>query len=112
MCANCVSRFDVVVGSAAVGVYALKGPVRDALVAAGIVPEPHPLAVNMRTVAFLRDLELDPAPILGADVVEAVDRAQAFPRARVYRRSFRDAIALLTGRSMRSQRVLATQYTR
>jgi hypothetical protein len=31
----------------------------DALVAMGLIPEPHPLAVGLRTVNFLRDLDLD-----------------------------------------------------
>jgi len=58
-----------------------------------------------------RDLDLDPAPILGEEVVEAADRALAFPRRKVYRRSFREALALLvpgTG-AMRSQSVMATK---
>jgi hypothetical protein len=109
MCASCVSKVDVVAGTVGFGAYLLKGPVQDMLVAAGLLPEPHPLARDMRTVTFLRGLELDPAAILGGEVVEAADRALAFPRQKIYRRSFRDAIALLAGRSMRSQTVPAVQ---
>jgi hypothetical protein len=112
MCANCVSKADVIVGTLGFGAYVFKGPAEDALIALGLLPEKHPLAVEMRTLSFLRDLELDPRPILGDDVVDAADRALAFPRQRVYRRSFREALALFTGGrigSMRSQTVPATQ---
>jgi hypothetical protein len=109
MCANCVSRFDVAVGTAAVGAYLFKEPVHDALVSMGLAPERHPLAKDMRAVNFLRDLDLDPVAILGDEAVAAVDGAQAFPPQRVYRRSFRDAVAVFTGRSMRSQRAIATK---
>ena len=107
MCANCVSKADVVIGSIAFGAYVFKGPAEDALIAAGILPEKHPLRTEMRTVSFLRSLDLDPVEVLGEDVVDAADRALAFPRQKVYRRSFRDGLALLMGRSMRSQTVIA-----
>jgi hypothetical protein len=110
MCANCVTKADAVVAAVGFGAYVLKGPVEDGLIGLGLLPEKHPLAVEMRTVSFLRDLDLDPVEILGADTVDAADRALAFPPQKVYRRTFREAIALLTGRgSMTSQRVLATQ---
>ena len=79
MCAQCVSKADVVVGSIGFAGFLFKGPCEDALVAMGLIPEPHPLAVGMRTVNFLRDLDLDPAPILGDDVVEAVDTGARVP---------------------------------
>ena len=60
MCAQCVSKADVVVGSIGFAAFLFKGPGEDALVAMGLLPEPHPLAVGMRTVNFLRDLDLDP----------------------------------------------------
>ena len=65
----------------------------------------------MRTVNFLRSLDLEPRPILGDDVVDAADRVLAFPQHKIYRRSFRDALALLgLGRgAMRSQSALVTQ---
>ena len=112
MCANGVSKVDAIAFSVGFSAYVLKGPVQEGLVAAGLLPEPHPLARDMRTVPFLRDLDLDPKAILGDDVVEAADRALAFPRQKIYRRSFRDAIALLAGRSIRSQSTPAVQYTK
>jgi hypothetical protein len=109
MCANCVNKFDVVVGSMVAAGYLFKRPMQDGMVGLGLAPEPHPLAVDMRTVNFLRSLDLDPAPILGDDVVAAVDQVQAFPQPRVYRRTFRAALALLVPGSRRSQRALATR---
>jgi hypothetical protein len=105
MCANCVSKFDVVVGTIGFGSYLLRGPVKSGLVELGILPEPHPLAVEIRTVAFLRDLDLDPAPILGEEVVGAVDAARGWKPAKVYRRP---RLSTVFG-SMRSQRVAATR---
>ena len=70
----------------------------------GLIAEPHPLAVGLRTVNFLRDLDLDPAAVLGDDVVEAVDTVLAFPRQVVFRRTFRQAIAMMLPLSIRSQR--------
>jgi hypothetical protein len=109
MCAQCVSKADVVVGSIGFAAFLFKGPCEDALVAMGLKPEPHPLAVGVRTVSFLRDLDLDPAEILGDDVVEAVDQVLAFPRQPVFRRTFRQAIALMLPLSIRSQMVFATK---
>jgi hypothetical protein len=103
MCANCVTKLDVVVGSIGLGAYLLHGPVKAKAVELGILPEPHPLAVEMRTVAFLRDLDLDPAEILGPEVVEAVDAATAWEPRAAYRRSS-------AGRgAMRSHSAEATQ---
>lgn len=112
MCANCVTKADAIAATIGFGMYVFKGPAQDGLVALGLLPEPHPLAVEMRTVSFLRDLDLDPEEILGTETVEAADRALAFPRQKVYRRSFREAVAFFTGwglGSMRSQTVLATK---
>jgi hypothetical protein len=111
MCAGCVSKVDVVGASVGFAVYVLKEPVKEGLRAAGLLPEAHPLAVEMRTVNFLRDLDLDPVEILGADTVAAVDVAQAFPRQIVYRRSFRAALRLVLpgSGSRRSQMLYATK---
>jgi hypothetical protein len=111
MCANCVSKVDVVAGTAAFAAYLLKEPVKEGLRAAGLLPEAHPLAVQMRTVNFLRDLDLDPVAIVGADTVAVVDIAQAFPRQTVYRRNVRDLLRLVLpgSGSRRSQMVYATK---
>jgi hypothetical protein len=107
-----VSKVDMIAGTVGFGAYVLKGPIQDGLVAAGLLPEPHPLARDMRTVPFLRSLDLDPVAILGEAATAAADQALAFPRQKVYRRSFREAIALLVGRSMTSQTTPAVQYTK
>ncbi len=46
MCASCVSKVDVIAGTVGFSAYLLKGPVQDMLVAAGLLPEPHPLAAR------------------------------------------------------------------
>ncbi len=102
----------MIAGTVGFSAYVLKGPAQEALIAAGLLPEVHPLAREMRTVPFLRSLDLDPVAILGEEATTAADRALAFPRQKVYRRSFRDAIALLTGRAIGSHRTPAVQYTR
>ena len=109
MCAQCVSKADVIVGTIGFAGFLFKGPCEDALVAMGLIPEPHPLAVGIRTVNFLRDLDIDPAEVLGDDVVGAVDTVLAFPREPIYRRTFRQAIALMLPLSIRSQRAFATK---
>jgi hypothetical protein len=109
MCANCVSKLDAAVGTIVAAGYVFKGPIQEGMVGLGLLPEPHPLATDMRTVNFLRSLDLDPAPILGDEVVAAVDQAQAFEPQKVYRRTFRAALALLVPGSRRSQRALATR---
>jgi hypothetical protein len=109
VCAQCVSKADVIVGSIGFAAFIFKGPCEDALVSLGLIPEPHPLAVGMRTVNFLRDLDLEPEHVLGDDVVDAVDRVLAFPRQVVLRRTFRQAMALMLPLSMRSQSAFATQ---
>jgi hypothetical protein len=111
MCVNCLSKVDVAAASLGFGIYVLKEPVKEGLRAAGLLPEAHPLAVQMRTVNFLRDLDLDPVAILGAETVAAVDVAQAFPRQTVYRRSFADLLRLVLpgSGSRRSQMVYATK---
>jgi hypothetical protein len=100
MCANCFSTTEFVVSSAALVAVAAHRPVRRALAATGIVPEPHPRAADIRTVAFLRSLDLDPVAILGAEVTASADAATAWDPAPAYTR----------GRgSMRSQRRIAVQ---
>ncbi len=71
MCANCVSTAQAAVGQVALVAYVLKDPVHRLLARNGLVREPDPVAHDVRTVTFLRGLDLDPVEILGADVVAA-----------------------------------------
>jgi hypothetical protein len=71
MCLNCVSTAEAIAIQGAFIGYAVKGPVHRMLARAGLAPEPDPVAHDVRTVAFLRGLDLDPVEILGADVVAA-----------------------------------------
>jgi len=84
MCVNCVSNSEAVVAQVAFVASALKMPIHRALADAGLV-EPFDFAKrDLRTVTFLRALDLDPVAVLGEDVVE---RAEAWmPAAQVRRR--------------------------
>mgnify|MGYP001812722277 CR=1 FL=1 len=63
-------------GTAAIAVtYFLKPPVHKLLAKADLAPDPDPVAHDVRTVAFLEALDLDPVEALG---VEAVDAAAAW----------------------------------
>jgi hypothetical protein len=108
MCVSCVSNGEFVAmnavlaaGAVARGVGALR--VTD--------PDERRVARDMRTVAFLRALDLDPEEILGASVVAAADRrassgtaSPARPRlAGLYAR-----VRCVAG-AMRSQRLLSPQ---
>ena len=73
MCATCVSSAEVALGQAAVAAAVLRAPVHRLLAAAGMVAPIDPVRRDVRTVAFLRSLELDPIEVLGADVVAAAD---------------------------------------
>lgn len=73
MCTNCLSTAEAAATAAAFVVYAARPRVHRALAAMGLAAAPDPVAHDVRTVAFLRGLELDPVAILGADVVAAAD---------------------------------------
>ena len=73
MCLNCVSTAEAIAVQAVFVGYAVKGPVHRMLARAGLAPEPDPVAHDVRTVAFLRSLDLDPVEILGADSVAAAE---------------------------------------
>ena len=66
MCANCISNAEAAAAWAGVGAYALKPRVHQMLANCGLAPEPDPVAHDVRTVAFLRALDLDPVESLGA----------------------------------------------
>ena len=63
-------------GAAAVAPgYVLKPPVHRALARVGLAPDPDPVAHDVRTIAFLEALDLDPVDALGQ---ESVDQASAW----------------------------------
>lgn len=74
MCANCLSHAEVVAGHLALAAAVAKAPAHRFLCDLGLVDPPDPVARDARTVAFLRQLDLDPVEILGAEVVAAADR--------------------------------------
>jgi hypothetical protein len=73
MCANCLTQVDAALANAAVTAALLKGPVHRLLADLGLVAPPDPVARDVRTVAFLRSLDLDPVDALGAEVVARAD---------------------------------------
>lgn len=73
MCLNCVSTAEAIVIQGAFVGHAVKGPIHRMLARAGLTPEPDPVAHDVRTVTFLRSLELDPVEILGAEAVAAAE---------------------------------------
>jgi hypothetical protein len=73
MCMNCVSTGEAIAIQAAFVGYAVKGPVQRILALAGLAPQPDRVAHDVRTVAFLRSLDLDPVEVLGANAVAAAE---------------------------------------
>ena len=69
MCVNCISNSEAYVAQAALVVAVFKQPVHRVLAEMGLVAPPDPVKQEVRTVAFLRALELDPVAILGEAAV-------------------------------------------
>jgi hypothetical protein len=69
MCVNCLSNAEAVVTAALFATYVLKPPVHRLSAKLDLAPVPDPIAHDVRTVAFLNALDLDPQEILGAEVV-------------------------------------------
>lgn len=73
MCVNCVSTVEVVAGQVGLAAAVLRAPVHNLLASAGLVPPIDLVKRDVRTVAFVRSLDLDPVEMLGAEVVTAAD---------------------------------------
>lgn len=73
MCVNCLTQAEVAAANVAVTVAVLREPVHRFLAEAGVVAAPDPVARDVRTVSFLRSLDLEPADVLGAEVVARAD---------------------------------------
>jgi hypothetical protein len=71
MCANCLTNAEAAIGAATFVAYAVKSPAQRFFAKLGLVAAPDPVAHDVRTVAFLRSLDLDPVKVLGADAVAA-----------------------------------------
>ncbi len=71
MCVNCVNNIEFVLGKVALAAAIAKDPAHRLLSRAGLVGEPDPVKHDVRTVAFLRSLDLDPVDILGKEAVDA-----------------------------------------
>jgi hypothetical protein len=82
MCMNCVSSTEVVLGQVALAAAVLRDPVHRALATAGLVAPIDPVKRDVRTVDFLRSLDLDPVAVLGSEVVSDADAWVPVPYAR------------------------------
>jgi hypothetical protein len=71
MCVNCMSNAEAAGTAAIAAAYFLKPPIHKALAKLDLAPDPDPVAHDVRTVAFLEALGLDPIDALGAEAVTA-----------------------------------------
>jgi hypothetical protein len=69
MCVNCLSQTEAIAANVAVTAALLKRPTHRVLADLGLVAPPDPVARDVRTVAFLRAIDVDPVAVLGADAV-------------------------------------------
>lgn len=74
MCMSCLSNAEAHVAQAVLVAAAVKAPMHRVLASAGLVQPPSPVRRDARTVAFLRELTLDPIEVLGHAAVVAADR--------------------------------------
>jgi hypothetical protein len=95
MCVNCLSQGEVVVAHVALAGALLK------------VPHPDPVGRDVRTIAFLRDLDLDPVEVLGAETVERAERwvpadAERVPQpvSAIFRSLFRSSASPMGSQSL------------
>jgi hypothetical protein len=80
MCVNCISNAEACVAQAALVFAVARDPVHKLLAELGLVAPPDPVKRDVRTVAFLRALDLDPVEVLGAEVVDRAARWTPQPR--------------------------------
>ncbi len=71
MCVNCMSNAEAAGAAAMAATYFLKPPIHKMLAKADLAPDPDPVAHDVRTVAFLEALDLDPVDALGVEAVDA-----------------------------------------
>ena len=81
MCVNCMSNAEAALASACFVGYAVKGPVHRTLAELDLARDPDPVVHDVRTVGFLRALDLDPVDALGTEVVARADHRLAAPPA-------------------------------
>ncbi len=71
---NCLSNAEAHVAQAVLIAAAAKSPVHRLLASVGLVQPPSLVARDARTVAFLRELDLDPVGVLGQKAVAEAGR--------------------------------------
>ncbi len=71
MCVNCMSNTEAAGVAAIAATYFLKPPIHKLLAKLDLAPDPDPVAHDVRTIAFLAALDLDPVDALGVEAVVA-----------------------------------------
>lgn len=72
MCMNCIGNAEFMVANGAIAAGVAAGPLRRWAARAGLVQASR-AARDRRTAEFLRGLDLEPAEVLGAGAIDAVD---------------------------------------
>jgi hypothetical protein len=101
MCVNCLSQGEVVVAHVALAGALLKEPAHRGLAALGVVPHPDPVGRDVRTIAFLRDLDLDPVEVLRAERWVPADAERVpQPVSAIFRSLFRSSASPMGSQSL------------
>lgn len=108
MCVNCMSNAEATMAAAAVACYVVRAPVHRALAAAGLAPDPDPIAHDARTIRFLRALDLDPVDALGPDAVAQAESWTPDPSWVPFRERVRERCRSASARPIGSHSLLST----
>jgi hypothetical protein len=109
MCVNCMSNTEATIAAVAITGALLKPAVHRALAGVGLAPDPDPVAHDVRTVAFLRALDLDPVDALGADAVAQAESWEPDPSWVPFSDRARARLRSASARPIGSQSLLSTQ---
>jgi len=108
MCVNCMSNAEAAGAAAVAATYFLKPPIHRLLAAVDLAPDPDPIAHDVRTVAFLEALDIDPVEALGANAVAQASAWTPDPSWVPFRERLRGAKALASRRPIGSQSRMIT----
>lgn len=73
MCMNCFTNAEFVAANVALAGWVLKAPVHRMLADVGLADAPDPVKIDVRSVGYLRSLDLDPVEVLGQARVDRAD---------------------------------------
>ena len=103
-----MSNAEAAGAAAAFAGYVIKPHVHRALARLDLAPDPDPVAHDVRTVAFLEALDLDPVTVLGQDVVDQASAWVPDSSWVPFRDRIRSAAAALSRRPIGSQSRITT----